>query len=402
MLIKIAWRNIWRHPGRSLTIIGSVTLGVWAILFLTAIYEGMIRQRVQDVISIEVSHLQVHHPAFLPDLEPKYFIPGTEVVMNDLAKDKRVLAFSTRRVASGMLNSSGGSYGVKLIGINPPEERKVSAIAGKLVEGSFSGDSSRHQIVISAKLAERLNLKLKSKAVVMCQSLNGDIASGAFRVAGIYRTNNEPFDESHVYLRGEQLEELLGTGAAIHEIAVLLKDEVQTEAIRDEYAGRWKGAELRSWMDLAPDMKLLIGVFDEYMSVFMLIVFLAVAFGIVNTMLMSVLERSRELGMMFAIGMNKRRVFGMITLETLFLMLAGLPVGLSGGLATVWYFGRYGISFGTSEVMSNFGFGQVLYPALSFQQVLTTVTFITVITIISSIYPSARAIMIRPSEAIRK
>jgi hypothetical protein len=86
----------------------------------------------------------------------------------------------------------------------------------------------------------------------MCQSINGDIASGAFRVSGIYKTNNEPFDETHVYLRSDKLKELLGTGEAVHEIAVLLRDESQTEAIKAEYAGRWKDAELKSWMDLAP------------------------------------------------------------------------------------------------------------------------------------------------------
>jgi len=402
MLIKMAWRNIWRHPGRSLTIIGSVTLGIWAILLLTALYEGMIRQRVRDVISIEMSHLQIHHQQFLSDWEPRYIIPSSSVLSDSLRRDLRVQAFSGRQLSSGMLNSSGGSNGVKLIGVDPAEERKVSELEKKILEGNFLSDSTRHQVLIGAKLAERLKLKMKSKVVLMCQSVSGDIASGAFRVGGIYRTNNEPFDETHVYLRREYLEELLGINNGIHEIAVLLSDDGQVEILKAEYADRWKPLEVKSWMDLSPEMKLLIGFFDEYMAVFMLIVFLAVAFGIVNTMLMSVLERSRELGMMFAIGMNKRRVFVMITLETLFLMLAGLPAGILAGISTVWYLGEKGIRFGSSEVMSNFGFGSVLYPALTSGQIITTALFITLITLVSSIYPSVRAIMISPSEAIRK
>lgn len=402
MLLKIAWRNVWRHRGRSLTIIVSVTLGVWASLFLTALYEGMIRQRVQDVISIEISHLQFHHPKFLSEWEPRYMLPSSAQIIDSLRKDQRLRSVCSRQLSSGMINSSGGSYGVKLIGVDPVEERKISELEKKIVEGNFLADSTRHQVLIGAKLAERLKLKMKSKVVLMCQSLNGDIASGAFRVCGIYQTNNQPFDETHVYVRRNLLKELLGTTGDDHEIAILLQKDEQVESIKKEYAGRWKKVEVKSWMDLSPEMKLLIGFFDEYMTVFMLIVFLAVAFGIVNTMLMSVLERSRELGMMFAIGMNKRRVFGMITLETLFLMLVGLPAGLIGGVSTVWYLGKEGLRIGSAEVMSDFGFSKVLYPALTTEQVITTAMFITIITIISSVYPSVRAVMIRPSEAIRK
>lgn len=402
ILVKIAWRNIWRHPGRSLTIIGSVTLGIWAILFLTSIYEGMIRQRVKDVISIETAHLQFHHPRFLSDYEPQYVIPKASMLIKQLQMDKRVSSFAERRLIMGMINSSGGSFGVVVVGVRPDQERKVSEIESRLVEGNFLTDSTKRHVVVGAALAERLKLKLKSKVVVMCQTVNGEIVSGVFRLSGIYKTNNEPFDESHVYVYGDHLADLVGSKNDPHEIAVILKNDNQVEEVMAQYVGDWKSIEVMSWMDRSPEMKLLIGFFDEYMTVFMLIVFLAVAFGIVNTMLMSVLERTRELGMMFAIGMNKKKMFGMITMETVFLMLAGLPAGLISGLITVWYFGKRGIDFGSSEVMVNFGFGEVLYPALTYQQVMTTVVFISLITMISSVYPSARAVLIKPFEAIRK
>jgi putative ABC transport system permease protein len=402
ILVKIAWRNIWRHPGRSFTIIGSVTLGIWAILFLTSIYEGMIRQRVKDVISIETAHIQFHHPRFLPDYEPQYVIPDASALIKDLQKDKRVSFFAERRLVTAMINSSGGSFGVVVVGVRPNQERTVSELQSKLLAGDFLTDSSKIQVVVGAKLAERLRLKLRSKVVVTCQSVNGEIVSGVFRVSGIYKTNNEPFDESHVYVYGDHLAEMIGAQSELHEIAVLLKDQDQINEVMEQYAAKWNLIEVKSWMDISPEMKLLIGFFDEYMTVFMLIVFLAVAFGIVNTMLMSVLERTRELGMMFAIGMNKRKIFGMITMETVLLMLAGLPAGLISGLVTVWYFGKQGVDFGSSEVMANFGFGDVLYPAITYQQVLTTVSFILIITMISSVYPSVRAILIKPFEAIRK
>lgn len=402
MLFAIAWRNIWRHTGRSLTIIGSVVLGIWAILFLNSLYEGMIRQRIADVIGLESAHLQVHHPDFRADWDPKFGITHRAEAERWLRSDPRVKAISLRQLSSGMINSPGGSFGIRISGVLPRDEARVSAISQQLVEGKYLQAEQKREIIVGRALAERLKLKLRSKVVLLCQDINGDIASGAFRVVGIYRTNNLPFDESRVFIHRNQLSALLGTGERIHEIGIVLHDQEQTDAVKQHLSSRLPGDEVLTWMEITPEMRLLVGMFDEYMLVFMLIVFCAVAFGIINTMLMSVLERTRELGMMVAIGMNRPRVFGMVTLETLLLMLAGMPFGIGAGVLTVWYTGRNGIRFGSEEMMSNFGFDQVIYPVLTGTQVMQTSVVITLITILSSLYPSYKAIHIKPAEAIRK
>lgn len=402
MLIKIAWRNVWRHPGRSLTIIGSVTLGLWSILFLNALYQGLIQQRVSDAISLEISHIQIHHPKFRTEWEPQYTLEIPDSSISILKKDRRIKAISQRQLSTGMINSSGGSLGVRIIGIDPDDEKKVSAVSSKMTKGDYLKDTIKHTVLISEKIAQRLKLKLKSKVVIMVQDLNGDIASGAFRVEGIYKTLNIPFDESHVFIKKQYLSDLLGSSSADHEMAILLNDDNDTESIKQMLKKNMAGKEVLSWMEISPEMELLVGSFDQYMMIFMLIVFMAVAFGILNTMLMSVLERTRELGMMFAVGMNKRRVFWMVTFETFFLMLVGLPAGLAAGLLTVNYTGIHGIQFGSAEMMSNFGFANIVYPTLKTEQVFTIVWVIVLITLLSSLYPSLRAITIKPAEAIRK
>ena len=402
MLIKIAWRNLWRHPGRSLIIIFAVIIGLWSILFLSALYEGIVRQRIADVINSESSHIQIHHPSFRVDQTPVHTVPGTDRVVRALQQDTRIKSFSLRQVTTGMINSTGGSMGATFIGIENGLEKKVTAIHEHIVAGNYLQDPKRSEILIGEKLARKMKLHLKSKVVVLCQDTSGDIVSGAFRVQGIYKTNNEPFDESHVFMHKEQLASMLGLPGCSHEIAILLQDQKRLQEVSNNLKAVLPGREIKTWMELSPEMRLLVGVFDEYMMVLMLIVFMAVAFGIVNTMLMSVLERSRELGMMFAVGMNKQRVFLMVTFETFFLMLVGLPAGVLAGMATVTYFGRSGIQFGPENMMSNFGFTNVVYPVLTADHVVTAASVITFITLVSSIYPSLRAVMIKPAEAIRK
>jgi ABC-type lipoprotein release transport system permease subunit len=402
MLVKIAWLNIWRHPGRSLTIMGAVTIGLWSILFMSALYEGIIRQRINDVISNELSHIQVHHPAFRSEQEAMYTVPDGHKLYSALLNDPRNLAVTARLVSTGMVNAAGGSAGAVFVGVDPVTEQRVSGIYRSIVEGSYLKDSSKHEVVVGQKLARKLRLKVKSKLVLLGQDKQGELASGAFRIIGIYKTNNEPFDESHVFLHRNQLGSLTGTTGEFHEIALLLNNPDDVDAEAERLTKVRPDLEVKSWMELSPEMKLLVGVFDEYMLVLMLIIFLAVAFGIVNTMLMAVLERSRELGMMFAVGMNKPKVFLMVSLETLILMLVGLPVGILAGILTVWYTGVNGIRFGSSDMMSNFGFTNVVYPVLTTDHIWVAGLVITCITLIASLYPSYRAIRIKAVEAIRK
>lgn len=402
MLLKIAWLNIWRHPGRSLTIIGAVSIGLWSILFMSALYEGIIRQRINDVISNELSHIQIHHPAFRSDRDPVFTIPHGRELYSTLQNDSRYKAVTARQVATGMVNAAGGSAGSVFVGIDPMSEQHVSGIYRSIVEGDYLNDSSRHEVVIGKKLARKLRLKVKSKLVLLGQDTQGELTSGAFRICGIYKTNNEPFDESHVFIHRHQLSDLTGTPGEFQEIALLMNNPDDVNAQAERLSKVRPDLEVRSWMELSPEMKLLVGVFDEYMMVLMLIIFLAVAFGIVNTMLMAVLERSRELGMMFAVGMSKSKVFLMVSLETILLMMIGLPIGILAGVLTVMYTGKSGIRFGSSDMMSNFGFTNIAYPVLTAEHVWVAGIVITVITLIASLYPSYKAIRIKAVEAIRK
>lgn len=403
MLIALSWRNVWRNRARSLIIAGSVALGICAALFLSAFYQGMVDQRMRTVIQEESSHLQLHHPLFLSDMEPRYAIPAADSVLRLLTARPAVRQVAPRTLLSGMIASPTGSTGVRFNGVDPAAEDGTTRLASKLVEGALLDPAKRNGILVSARLAKKLKLKLRSKVVLMTQDTSGNIASGAFRVQGIYRTINTSYDEANIFITREAAGELIGRPSGCNEVALLLHDKATLEEEKAAIAALFPGLEVRDWKRIAPEAALLVESFDEYMFIFTLIIFLGLAFGLVNTMLMAVLERTREIGMLVSIGMGRARVFGMVVLETVLLVLAATPPGLLIAWGTITYFGRTGIDLTRyAEMGSSFGFDLVVRPAITADHVVNIVAMVVLTALLSSAYPARKALRIKAAEAIRK
>ncbi|MEM9983744.1 MAG: FtsX-like permease family protein, partial [Bacteroidota bacterium] len=211
---------------------------------------------------------------------------------------------------------------------------------------------------------------------------------------------NSKFDEGNVYVRLADLQKLAKVGAGIHEIAVVLDDIEQVDATAAAFTTDQVMAE--TWADLAPDLRLISESFQVSMYIFIGIILLALAFGIVNTMLMAVLERTRELGMLMAVGMNRGRVFLMIMLETIFLVTVGGPLGLAVGYLLVSILGSIGIDMGSfSDAMSQFGMSSTVRPHLAGEYYFQIAIMVAVTALLSAIYPALRALKLKPVEAIR-
>ena len=403
MLFKVAWRNIWRNKLRSIVVIASVAIGLWAGMFMISFSYGLYSEHIHDVIQAQLSHIQIHHPAFQEDKMVDYTIDGGNAIIDKWKNDPRVKGIAGRCIVGGMISSTTSSSGVNINGIRPEEERTVSTISNDIVQGSYFSNSGKPEILIGEKLAVKLGVKLKSKVVLTFQAKGGDITSGSFRVAGIYRSKNSTFDELNAYAKFSDISPLVGTGNEVHEIAVLLKEDATFETVAKELRVQYPKLLIQTWKQLSPELELIIDSFYQYMYIFVAIILLALMFGIINTMLMAVLERQREFGMLMAIGMSKPRTFTMIVLETTMLTCIGIPVGLLLAYYSIEYFNKTGIDVSSfSKGLASYGFTTVIHPLLESSYYLPVALMTAGSAILSGIYPAIKALQLRPAQAIRK
>lgn len=364
---------------------------------------GMYKQYMNETIETQISHVQLHHPNFVDGKEIQYLLSDNIPMMDYIKNMEDVKVVTARSISSGMVSSPTTASGVTINGIFPEEENKVTQLASRVIEGKYLDHISRNPVLIGKKLALKLKVKLKSKIIFTFQDTTGEIVAGAFRITGIYKSKNSALDEMNVYVNSSDLNRLINVDNAVHEIAILLKDDSNLDKVKNKLQVRFPDASVMTWKELTPELQFVVNSFNEFMYIFVGIILLALTFGIVNTMLMAVMERVREIGMLMAIGMSKMRIFFMIILETIYLALIGGPLGLLIGYLTIIWTGKIGIDISIfSEGLSSWGFSSIVYPEIDsrYYLILTVMTLFTAI--LSAIYPAIRALSLKPSEAIRK
>ena len=404
MIISIAWRNIWRNKMRSLVVILAVTLGLFGTLFMIALSNGMVEQKISESIHNEISHIQVHNPEFLQDNSLKYPVENADSIVAAAYRIPGVVGVTSRIKTTAMASTASNGTGIIIHGIDPGAEKKVTRISQCLVEGDYFDTESRTpRILISQKLAGKLKAKMGSKIVITLQNVQGDLVYGLFRVKGIYKTSNGMFDELNLFVLREDIISLTGFDPSnATEIAILMNETEQTGHAVAELQKALPGLSILPWNILEPTLKMLSSMMDQ-MSYFLLIIILAaMAFGIVNTMLMSILERTRELGMLMSVGMNRRKIFMMIMLETIFLASVGTAVGVALSAATIKATSAKGINFAAwAEGFESLGYSALVYPALYPSLYITLTVMVIVTAIAASIYPARKALRLNPAEAVR-
>lgn len=403
MLLKIAWRNIGRNKKRSGIIIGAVTLGLAAGIFLMAFYSGMIEQRVRLAIQNETSHLQVHHPDFRKDYDIKYYLvngPASQKQIQSLVEVKQAAG---RIIIPGMIASPSGSSGITINAVQPETENAITGLQQKVRVGSYFNPQKKNSVLISEKLIKKLKLGIGQKTILTFQDSSGNMMAMAYRITGVFKTSNTPFDESNVFVNITDIDSLAGLQHQYNEIAILLHSGSSLKVVQTNLKSLFPEYEILNWQELAPEIALTVSVGEQMVLIFMGIILLALAFGIINTMLMAILERTREIGMLLALGMNRLRIFQMVLWETVLLVLAGCPFGIGIALAAIGITHQTGIRFKKfSEVYASFGYNDVIFPELNLRQFLIIMTLVILTAVLSSLFPAWRALRLKPAVAMRK
>ncbi|HHH53140.1 MAG TPA: ABC transporter permease, partial [Bacteroidetes bacterium] len=403
-IIKIAWRNIWRNKLRSSIVIISIILGIWAGLFISGFTLGMTEQRTKGIITTTLSHIQIHNPNFLSNQNINDTIINSKNIIEAIKKDNQIVVYSERQIITGMIANAKGNYGIELTGINPEQEKRVTVISEKLDTGDyFTGRIKHNPIIIGKALAKKMNARINSKVVITVQNIDGDLVNAAFRIEGIYNTQNSPFELSTAFVRKSDLAKITGlTIDKIHEIAILGNSIEDAPIIVEKLKKYDDKNKIATWAEVLPELQYTQDMMSSFLYIFMIIVLLALSFGIINSMLMAVLERKKELGMLMAVGMKKIKIFSMISMETVFLSLIAAPVGLILSYITIQYFSVHGIDLSNfSSGMESFGVGATIYTYLP-ANVYFEITLLTVlIAFISSLFPARRALKLNPADAVK-
>ena len=362
----------------------------------------MSESMIESAVNRDLGHIQIHKMNYARDKLIKNYIPYSNQILAELNESIEVKAVSPRTLIYGMAASPASSFGVKIIGIDPQRAKEVTSIYEKIIDGDYFESDRKNQIIIGQKLAKRLNLKIRSKVVLSFEGLQEDIKYLACRVSGIYKTESAQFDETNVYLRQSDMLRALESEPIYHEIAIRLKSTDHISAFDAQLKSEYSSLQVQTWKELAPDLDFVAVMMQNFTYLFVAIILFALLFGITNTMLMSVMDRIHELGMLIAIGMKKIKVFTMILFETIFLSLTGGILGIAIGALSITYFKMNGFDLSAfSASLESFGSSAMLYPFLPTIMYLMLTIMIIVAANFAAMLPAWKATHLQPAKAIR-
>jgi len=399
----LAWRNLWRNYRRTLIMLLAITVGVWAMIFMTALLRGMVDDMVRQGIVALPGHLQIHAQGYRDDPSVTHGMPAPEQALRNVLNSDQVTAWTSRIKVPAMISSEYDNRGVSLLGVDPEGEAALGFNASDVIEGRFLSAIDDPGIVIGNKLLKRLGTRLGKRVVVMSQDPENAIADRGFRIVGVFKAELESREESVVYASRDVVQGMLGMGSEISEIAVLGHDyrspESLTSSIRDVAA---TDLEVLSWTELDPYLGTMMNVMNGFVLVWMIVIFLALSFGLVNTLMMAVFERVREIGLMRALGMRPSAIVYQILVESLMLLALGLLAGNILAIGTIIPL-KEGIDVSVvSEGMEMMGASSVLYPVLQWPDLVLANVVVIVLGIITSLLPAWRAAQYRPVEALSR
>ncbi len=409
MLTAIAWRNLWRNKLRSTVIFTSIAVGIIGAVVSDGFMSGMTDQRVNSAIANEVSDIQVHNPSFLLNGEIQYQIPHAGHTMRKIESIPQVKGVSLRMRIQAMAASANAGAGITLYGVNPAAERKVSDLYKHIIQGKYLSSKDKIPAILGQKLAHKLNLDLGDKLIVTVTDSTGTITSGAFQITGIYKTANDRFDEANVFVRKKDLSALIGYPVKSgDEIAIRLKANRQTPVVMKKLQHIFqkeinsKQIVIQSWDQIQPLLKSMIAMMNYFSYIFLVIILAALAFAIINTMLMAVMERTREIGMLMALGMNKRKIFSLIMLETIFLSVVGAVLGLIISIFIINHYATYGFELSSvARGLNYIGYSSRIFFRVNTNFYITSIILVVVVAVMSSISPALKALKLQPATAIR-
>jgi len=394
---KMAYRNLGRNRRRSLLSALALSLGLALLMFIAAFFQGEIRSSMESTLRLDSGHIQIRAADYDPDklsVAWEYLIENPEQIAAQVDALDQVEVATPRLIASGIVALGEESTGVQIMGIDPASSANDPY---HVVSGQFLTADDREGVLIGYPLADNMGLYVGDQINLLVNTSNGTVDEQLFTVRGIFSTGTSTYDKGVVLLPLAKAQSFSGAEDRASYVFVLLKDREQTAAVAA--AIQSPNYQVKTWQELNEILVLLEDFSNAYIFIVNLIVIGVVATVIVNTLLMSVFERTREIGILTAIGMKGRQIIALFLTEASILAFVGLAFGLLLGWGISTYFSNVGVYFGDLGI-SGFYLGDRIYPFLTLQATINLTITSLIITLIASLYPARMASRMEPVEAL--
>jgi putative ABC transport system permease protein len=407
-LISLAWRNLWRHARRTILTAITIAAGLAMCMSMLAFVDGMYGTIRDVLVTRMIGHVQIHHTAYVGKRSLYDTVPGAADLLVKLDALDGVRGVTPRVLGGGLAGLGDETVGVQLLGIDPVREEKASSIRRTVKQGEMLPPDAAQGALLGDRLAKKLGAKLGDEILVVTSAADGSIGNALFKVIGVFHTGSTGLDRAGVYLHYRDLQEVLALPDQVHEIIV--NGSSDQDGPVAELLAAVKGVTgdkvaSQAWWEVQPSAQDMLAMQGVTSWIMVLIVFGVAALGVVNTMLMSVFERTRELGVLRALGVRPLELVALVCLESLFLALVAVIGGLIvGGLLDV-YLVTQGISLvrenGESFDFGSLTFDPIIYGRVTAKSLLLPITGAFTTAVLAALWPAVRAARLRPVDAIR-
>ena len=405
LLATLAWRNLWRNRRRTLITVLAVIFATLLSIAMRGLQLGTYDQNISWALNLFSGYIQLQYPGFQENPSLHKSFRFTDEMRAQLEEDARVRGYAPRIYADGLISHHDNSLGTAVFGMDPAVEADVTRFRTKIDTGRMIRARARDGIVVGRTLLKNLRALVGDTVVILAQGYDGAMGNMKYRITGAVKTGMAEFDRAAVFMGIDDLSELVSMPGKISVVAVSLHDLHEVEAVAAELNAAVDTSQVRAltWEEVMPEMKQSIQL-DNYSGMLMLaILIVVVAFGILNTVLMSVTERFREFGILLSIGMPQKQLVTLVFIETMYIALVGIIIGNLLALGVNWYFSAYPITFGGeyAAMMEEYGWLPQMHSVVRLSSFFNTSLAVIVLSLLAAFYPLYRVYKLEPLKGIR-
>lgn len=406
---RIAWRNIWRNPRRTALTLLAIAFAAGLLVFMVSLQFGSYEAMITSAVGLHTGDLQVRADGYGEDYAMHLVVADPEAVRTVLAREPEITGTTCRARGFALLASPQRTYAGMVMGVDPDGEQAVSTLSRIVRRGRFLRPDDVNTALIGEVLARNLRVNLGDEVTLLGQGRDGSIAATVLVVTGVFRSGQTELDRSTVYIPLSHFQDVFAMRGAVHEV-VLRTGRLQTSS----ELGRRLDAlvagldmrpllRVRTWFELMPGLLESIQMDLASSAMFHLILIAVVTFSILNTFVMVVFERTREFGVLLAMGATRGRLIRILMRESLLVTLGGVVLGLAVGSAVTWYTQSTGIPMGDAgRLMAEYGLPERIYPRLGLLSALLGPAVVFGLTMLAALFPALRVRRLRPVAAMRE
>jgi putative ABC transport system permease protein len=404
---KMAWRNIWRNPRRTILTVCAITFATVLLVFMLSFQFGSYETMINTSVKISTGHLQVQAEKYQEKKSIRFVIPDPQAIAAIVNQIPEVAAYTFRGQAFALISSKDRTYGVVVTGIDPQKEATVSRIKKLVQAGNYLTADDVNQALVGNLLAKNLRVSIGDELTLLGQGRDGSIGATVLQVKGIFRSGIDEFDRSAMQIPLSTFQDIFSMEGAVHEVVIIGKSLSDVSRIKAQLKAalaalpNGKALKILDWQELMPGLRQAIEMDLVSGLIFYGLLIIVVAFSILNTFLMAIFERTKEFGVMMAVGTTPRRLTKILLIESMSMTLIGIISGICIGIGITYYFQIHGIDFsGGSELLSQFGITGRMYPKLSLLSVSIGPFMVLFFTLFAALYPALKVRRLRPVEAM--